>query len=526
MNTSENYKANGAARPSRRPEHRHAVVLGGSLAGLLAARVLSDHFEHVTLIERDVYPDAPETRRGIPQANHVHGLLLRGRQVLEQLFPGLQDDMIAEGAPLLDMANDIAWYTRAGWGIRFPSDFKVLAFTRPLLDFHVRRRISQNPRIEIMDNTEVLRLLPNAIENRISGVLVCPGAADADRRIAKAISANLVVDATGRASRAPRWLTELGYDTPEEIVVNAHLGYASRLYRIPDDFNGGWTCAYTQSSPPERKRGGILFRVEGNRWLVTLIGGGREYPPSDEAGFLDFARSLPVATIYDAIRAAEPVTPIKTHRATENRLRRYDRAKRLPENFVLFGDAVCAFNPVYGQGMTIASLGAVTLDQCLRKQARLYPDGSLTGLSRRFQKQLAKVTKAPWLLATGEDYRYREVDGGRPTLMTKFMHRYMEQVLELSTRVVAVRKVLMEVFNILAPPTALFRPRVLLRVLAQMLLKGKADENAHRNHGGDRSLDCAPAAAREFGDGLLAGRSQTGNAREFVFTDRTQAGNT
>src|SRR5687768_11935465 len=211
------------------------------------------------------------------------------------------------------------------------------------------------------------------------------------------------------------------------MVVNAHLGYASRLYSIPENFNGDWTCAFIQSAPPERRRGAILFRVEGNRWLVTLIGGGRDYPPSDDAGFLEFARSLPVSTIYDAMRSAEPITPIKTHRGTENRLRRFESAKYLPHNFLLLGDAVCAFNPVYGQGMTIASLGAVTLRECLRKQG-----GSLTGLSRRFQKQLAKVNKAPWLLATGEDFRYHETEGGSLTLMTKFMHRYMEQVLELS----------------------------------------------------------------------------------------------
>ena len=465
MNTSENHTQNG----SRRPENRHAVVLGGSLAGLLAARVLSDHFEHVTLIERDVYPDTPETRRGIPQANHVHGLLLRGRQALEELFPGLQDEMIAEGAPLLDMANDIAWYTRAGWAIRFPSDLKVLAFTRPLLDFHVRRRLNQNPRIEIMDNTEVLRLLPDSVENRVSGVLVCARAADVDRRVAKAISADLIIDATGRASRAPRWLKDLCYDAPEETVVNAHLGYASRLYRVPDNFNGDWTCAYVQSAPPERKRGAILFRVEGNRWLVTLIGGGRDYPPSDEAGFLEFARSLPVSIIYDAICSAEPISPIKTHRGTENRVRRFERANQLPENFLLLGDAVCAFNPVYGQGMTIASLGALTLQKCLREQERTHPDGSLTGLARNFQKQLAKVNKAPWLLATGEDYRYRETDGAGPGVMTRFMHRYMEHVLQLATESVVVRRVLLRAFNILVPPTTLFQPRVLFLVLLQVL---------------------------------------------------------
>jgi 2-polyprenyl-6-methoxyphenol hydroxylase-like FAD-dependent oxidoreductase len=310
-------------------------------------------------------------------------------------------------------------------------------------------------------------------------------------RVAKEITADLVIDATGRASRAPRWLKELGYQAPKETVVNAHLGYASRLYRVPEDFNGDWTCAYVQSAPPKRTRGAILFRVEGNRWLLTLVGGGRDYPPSDEAGFLEFARSLPDPIIYDAVRTAEPLTPIKTHRGTENRMRRFESAKQLPENFLLLGDAVCAFNPVYGQGMTIASLGALTLRKSLREQERLHPDGSLKGLSRRFQKQLAKVNQAPWLMATGEDYRYGETDGAGPGVMTKFMHRYMEHVLELSTRSVAVRSVLMREFNILAPPTTLFQPRVLFRVLFQMLtrLKGNANEYPNRNNDRDRSVD-------------------------------------
>lgn len=448
---------------------RHAVVLGGSLAGLLAARVLSDHFECVTLIERDIYPETTETRRGIPQANHVHALLLRGRQVLEELFPGLQDEMIAAGAPLVDMANEIAWFTPAGWGVRFPSEMKVLSFTRPMLDLHVRRRLSANSRIEILDNTDVLRLVPASDGNGLAGVLICPRSSGSDRRVAKELQADLVVDATGRASRAPRWLNDLGYVSPEETVVNAHLGYASRLYRIPNHFNCDWKCAYVQSAPPERKRGAILFTVEDNRWLVTLVGGGGDYPPSDELAFLEFARSLPVSTIYDAIRVAEPISPIRTHRGTENRLRHFERAKELPDNFLLLGDAVCAFNPVYGQGMTIASLGALTLQKSLSTQRRLHPDGSLSGLSRRFQKQLAKVNEAPWLLATGEDYRYRETDGGSPGVMTRFMHRYMDQVVQLSTQTVAVRQVLLRAFSMLVPPTALFHPKVLLRVLLHIL---------------------------------------------------------
>jgi 2-polyprenyl-6-methoxyphenol hydroxylase-like FAD-dependent oxidoreductase len=355
----------------------------------------------------------------------------------------------------------------------------VLAFTRPLLDLHVRRRLSQNSRIEILDNTDVLRLIPGASKNEVAGVLICPRNSETDRRVAKELRADLVVDATGRASRAPRWLNELGYKAPEETIIDAHLGYASRLYRIPETFTNDWKCAYVQAAPPERKRGAILFSVEGNRWLVTLTGGGGDHPPSDEAGFLEFARSLPVSTIYDAMCAAEPLTPIKTHRATQNRIRRYDGAE-LPHNFLLLGDAVCAFNPVYGQGMTVASLGAVTLHRNLIEQRTQHPEGNLVGLSRRFQKQLAKVNEAPWMLATGEDYRYRETEGGAPTAMNRFMHRYMDQVIALSTHSVSVRRVLMRAFNILVPPTALFHPRVLFRVLVHGLY-GSVKIDLHRS---------------------------------------------
>ena len=455
---------------------RHAVVLGGSLAGLLAARILADHFDRVTLLERDAYPEAAEVRKGLPQANHVHGVLLRGRQVLEELFPGVQNEMIAAGAPVVDMAYDIPWFTRAGWGVRYPSDLKVLSFTRPMLDLHVRRRLAQNPKIEILDQMEVLGLLHDASENRITGVLVSPRAVDSDRRVAKQLQADLVVDAMGRASRAPHWLKDLGYEPPQETVINAHLGYASRLYRIPENFNGGWTCAYVQSAPPQRKRGAILFRVEDNRWLVTLIGGGRDYPPNDEEGFLQFADSLPVPIIADAIRSAQPIAPIRTHRATENRLRHFESAGNLPDSFIAIGDSACAFNPVYGQGMTIAALGALTLRECLDEQRRLRADGSLAGLARRFQKRLAQVNKAPWLMATGEDYRYGETAGGSPGVMTKFMHWYMDRVLRLATHEVEVRDVLLHVFSMVLPPSALFRRKVLLRVIRKAIKPSRRDK--------------------------------------------------
>jgi 2-polyprenyl-6-methoxyphenol hydroxylase-like FAD-dependent oxidoreductase len=443
---------------------RHALVLGGSLAGLLAARVLSEHFERVTVVERDTFPPTASARRGVPQANHVHALMPRGRIILEQLFPGLQEEMMMDGAPLIRMGNDVAWLTPQGWAVRFKSNLEVLSFTRPLLDLHVRRRLIADCQVEVMPNTQITRLLPGKKNSTVAGAVVRPDVEGSDVIGEMEIQADLVVDATGRASRAPHWLQQLGYAPPAETIIDAHLGYASRLYQIPEAFSADWKCVFVQAAPPDRKRGAILFTVEGNRWLVTLIGGGGDYPPTDDTAFLEFARSLPVPIIYDAISKAEPLSSIKGHRGTENRLRHFDRSVRLPQNFIALGDSVCAFNPVYGQGMTIAAMEANALGECLREQ-----NGSLENFAKKFQKRLKKVTAAPWMLATSEDYRYRETEGGSASLPTRLMHRYMNRVVKLSTFDVSVRQALLKVFGMLVQPSALFRPNIMLRVIGHIL---------------------------------------------------------
>lgn len=456
----------GAARYGAGENGGHAIVLGGSLAGLLAARVLARHFDRVTVIERDAYPSNTAVRKGVPQASHVHALMRRGQQVIEELFPGLLGELLADGAHLVDVAGEVAWLTPAGWGARFPSDLNIIGFTRPLLDLHVRRRLAYDPRVRILEETETLRLLPGAGGVRVSGIRC---RARRTGGVEEELHADLVVDATGRGSRAPRWLEELGYQAPLETVVNGFLGYASRLYRVPEGFDSDWKGAYVQLAPPQSTRGGIMLPVEGGRWLVTLLGGDRDYPPTGDEEFLAFARGLPSPVIYDAIKAAEPLTPVRSHRATENRRRHYERLRRQPDNFLVTGDAACAFNPVYGQGMTAAALGALALDESLCEQKRLHLNGELSGLAWRFQRRLAKANAAPWLLATGEDFRYRGVEGGATNVVTRLLHRYMDSVVRLATRDEVVRLVFLENMHMLKTPPSLFHPRVSLRVLAQML---------------------------------------------------------
>ncbi len=441
-----------------------AVVVGGSIAGLLAARVLSDHFDRVTIVERDRYPDTPAARAGVVQSPHLHVLLARGLQIFEGFFPGIRAELEAAGAPVVKGAEDIAWLTPAGWGVRFRSNVEVLAFSRPLLDWTVRHRVAAIENVTILEGYDVTGLLPTGAGDRVGGVALKRRRVVPTDERETLLHADLVVDASGRSSRTPDWLEALDYPRPEETVIDAHLGYASRFYQRPQDHDGShWKGVFVQAAPPERTRGGLLFPVEGDRWLLTIIGGDKDYPPTDEAGFDAFTASLASPVIHEAVRCAKPLSSIAAHRGTQNRLRHYERAARWPDGLLVIGDAACAFNPVYGQGMTIAALEAAMLDELLAEGA------AAPGFARGFQRRLAKIVELPWSLATSEDFRYRHTTGPAPGLASRLKQRYVGQVLALTTHDTFVRKLWIEVFNMLRPPTALVGPKVLLRVVKQLV---------------------------------------------------------
>jgi hypothetical protein len=295
--------------------------------------------------------------------------------------------------------------------------------------------------------------------------------------------------ADGRHSRLPEWLTALGYEPPAETVVNSFQGYASRFYRPPAEFASDWKGLYIQQAPPGDPRGGVVSPVEGGRWLVSLLGGDGCYPPTDEAGFLAFARSLRSPALYEAIAGAEPLTAIAGQRATENRLRHYDRLGRFPDGVVAVGDAVCAFNPVYGQRMTAAALGAEVLDRWLREES------SHCGLGpgRVFQRRLAEATAAAWQLSAGADYGFRTTEGPPQGQVARLTGCYIAWVMQASTRRPWVRRRLTEVLHLLRRPSALFGPGVLAR-LAWDRLAGQTDTGSPRltplregTEGGSRS---------------------------------------
>jgi 2-polyprenyl-6-methoxyphenol hydroxylase-like FAD-dependent oxidoreductase len=460
-----------------------AIVVGASMAGMLAARVLADFFEQVTVLDRDALPEGAESRTGVPQAKHLHALLPRGRRILEGYFPGITADMQAAGAEMLDIARDIAWLTAYGWGTRFRSEFEGLSSTRDLLDSIVRARLKQIPNVEVLQGCEVIGLVGEL--NGVEGVRLRLHGEKMDV-VDEILWADIVIAATGRHSKAARWLKDLGLPEPEVDCIDAHVGYASRMFLRPQNPRGDWRAIFVQAAPPEVKRAGILFPVEKNRWLVTLQGGDRDYPPTDDNGFLEFARSLRSPMLYEAIADAEPFTPISSYRATENRLQHYERLSVWPERFLVMGDAVCAFNPVYGQGMTAAALASENLRGCLAKQK----DG-LNGLAQRFQKRLARINKAPWMLATSEDLRFAGTEGAIANRSTKLMHRYIAWVLQLATRHRSVRKSFLEVQGMLKGPGAIFRPSVVVRVVKQAI-SGKSATTAL---GTRLPTDCGQKAA-------------------------------
>jgi 2-polyprenyl-6-methoxyphenol hydroxylase-like FAD-dependent oxidoreductase len=438
---------------------RHAIVIGGSMAGLWTARVLTDHFDRVTVIDRDRFPEKPEVRKGVPQANHLHLLLARGRQILDQLFPGLTDELDTYGGSSIDLSEDAAFLLRSGWTPRFHSGILSYGSSRFLLEWGVQRRLAANPRVQFIESAEVTRLLSDEARSRVTGVRV---RYRRGREGESDMQADLVVDTSGRGTDTPIWLEALGYERPQETVVNSFLAYATRWYRRPANYPARWRLLFINGRAPDVPRGGAIYAVEGDQWIVTLGGAAHDYPPTDEAGFLEFARSLLTSALYEAIKDAEPISPIYGYQRTANQLRHFERLARWPDNFVVMGDAACAFNPLYGQGMSVAAMGALALDECLRR-------GRGPGMAQRFQKRLAKVTEGAWLLATGEDFRYPTTEGGQRTPMTRFSHWYIDQVMLAMPASMEIARVFTEIAHLLKPPTALFHPGIVAETLRYML---------------------------------------------------------
>ncbi|MGY1826294.1 NAD(P)/FAD-dependent oxidoreductase [Blastococcus sp. SYSU DS0541] len=450
-----------------------AVVVGGSMAGLLAARVLADHFEDVVVVDRDTLPDGTQHRRGVPQDHQFHVMLARGLRLIDGLLPGYVTELQAAGAVQMRVPSDILILTPAGWLDRGAPGWEVVSASRPVFETTVRRRVRQLPGVDVLDGHEVTGVRPARDGSGVTGVRVRPvsGAGSPFE-----LPADVVVDAAGRGSRAVAWLRELGHPSPPVTEVDPKIAYATRVFRMPDGFSADWKAVMLSSKPPSIPRTGYLFPIEDGQWMVCLMGAAGQHPPTDEDGWRAFARSLRHPVIADAVADAEPVSPIRAHRGTTNRLLRFEKMARWPEGLIVLGDAACAFNPIYGQGMSVAAVAADTLGSRLRQHRRDHRADDRAGLAAATQRALARAMAAPWMLSTGEDLRFPTTTGAHAGAAMRAQHRYLDRVVAAATHDPAVADVYVRLLGMLAAPTAVFSPRV----LAAAARAGAPPDHDHR----------------------------------------------
>ena len=432
-----------------------AVVIGAGIAGLLAARVLAESVGRVVVLDRDTLPEDAVPRGGAPQSAHAHALLSRGLRALEELVPGLTAELEAHGALPGDPQEAFRWITDGRSMAPGRSGLRTLMVSRPLLEREVRRRVLADPRISVEERVDVRTLLHDG-SGRVTGVTgVDRGDPTGDEL--RRWDAGLVVDASGRRSRASAWLSELGFDPPEEERVEVDLTYATRQYqRDPADADGALGVVVNAS--PDAQLGGGLFAQEGDRWVCTLVGLFGNRPPIDPAGFEAYAATLCSPLVHDVIISSVPLDEPRRFRFPASIRRRYERLARSPRGLLVVGDAVCSFDPVYGQGMTVAALEALVLRDALRQGV------DRPALAQDFWRGCASVVDVPWQMSTGGTTRlpgYR----GPVDRRTRMVNAYLTTLQRTMSSDPAVGTAFVRVAQLEAPPSSLLSPSVLARVV-------------------------------------------------------------
>ena len=431
--------------PARRG---HAVVLGASMAGLLATRVLVDQFETVTLVEKDSLPDDPVARSGIPQSDHIHVMQKAGQVTLEDLIPGYGEELLSAGGLEIDIASDFKVYDKGGFVADGPNRLPMYCASRPLFEQLTRRRVTALEGVTVRDECQFVDYLVDSQGSTVEGVSVRTGQGEQE------ITADLVVDATGRTSRTPGWLTNHGYQTPRTDEVSIDVAYSTALFERPTDFNQ----ALLVNPDHPRTRGCGAFPIEHGRQLVTLTGIHGDRPPTDPEGFFEYADSLPVPDdSYDITEQAMVTDDISFYPFPSNLRRRYEHLDRFPDGLVVIGDAIASFNPIYGQGMSVAALEAVQLHHTLGRNDR-------EDLALEFFERAAHVVDDAWRVTVGSDFQFPQTTGPKP-FATDLLNRYLSRFIRKSHTDGELADAFNRVVTMEKRPTSLFRPRLMWRTL-------------------------------------------------------------
>lgn len=433
-----------------------AAVLGAGIAGLVTARVLSEHYDEVVVVERDELPDLPGHRRFVPQSHHAHGLLGSGRRVLVGLFPGLSAEL-ADGGALTPGSGDPALGDRSLFLVRGATTIRIPAWwsagfgaSRILLEHAIRARVRALPNVTVLDRTPATGLLTDRSRRRVTGVRT-PG---------EELGADLVVDASGRNSPLPQWLEGIGYRPPPHSVVHSDVRYVSVVTEPDPSFDPEWLAILGGQAESGSSVGGVVLRVEQGLLHISFGSIARRGPvPADLAELRGFADRLTAPVVAEALRRSTPAGPIRTFRVRSNTRRHYDRAREMPEGVLALGDAASAANPIYGQGMSVAALSAAAL-------GRVLADGDDAGFGRRAARAIAATSAEAWRLALGEDLRYGcRTEGVRAPWTTRFGEGYRNRLERAAALDPEVAAAFNDVLNLHRPLSSLGSPRIARRVL-------------------------------------------------------------
>jgi len=438
---------------------QQAVVIGAGMGGLAAAKAVSPFFERVIVLDRDALPGAPAPRVGTPQARHAHALLAGGLRALQQLFPGFRNDLINAGAVPVRAGRDVIW-ERPGYD-PFPVrdlGFDVFSMSRPLLEAVCRRRLGAEGNIELCPRARAAEIIPAPHRDRVAAVRVDDGSTTSER-----LPADLVIDASGRAGPTLAFFDAIGAAPPEQTEIGIDIGYASAIFEVPDPAPE-WKGVTHLPEPPKEFRGGLILPLENRRWIVSIGGRHGDNPPDDLDGFLAFTKTFRRPTIHDAIARARPVGDIARYNLPASVRRHFERLPRPPCGLIPIGDSVCRFNPVFGQGMSVAAQEAVVLRDLL--EARCDRADPLDGLAEQYFTAIQECLAAPWGTAL-TDFIHPETRGERPPDLENRL-RYGAALLQLAARDPEVHKLMVEVTGLTRPAAALREPALAERVVALM----------------------------------------------------------
>ena len=443
------------------PTLNQAIVIGGSFSGLFAAVVLSRHFKNVCIIERDPLDDQGVPRRGVPQGRHAHLLLKSGAMLIEELLPGILDELVAQGGHKIDFSEHVAWHAYGSWKPRHSSGFHIHIQSRPLFESVVRARVREISNVNFQVGKTVTDILYDPKRKCVKGIEFASNRKDQHK---VQLFADLVVDASGRASSIPSLMESWGFSRVKTTSIRADLQYATRAFKAPDPDTYPWKMMALNHSAPSQTRSGMLLPSEHGRCLVTLVGYLGDHPPKDLDGFLNFSKKLPTPDLYEVISALEPDGDGALHRFPYARRLRYDKLRDHPGRLIATGDAVCSFDPVFGQGITMAATAAHTLEQWLERGQVNAPG--------KFYKSLSRAHRVPWALAKIEDLRYPQIEGRRPFGL-KGVQKYISCVMDAASKDTHVYQKAVGAFHLVDSPMALVSPRVVLQAMRLFFRKDR-----------------------------------------------------